>query len=114
MAIAFTSITPVSQNCNGKLDETIVSFVVTGTYSAGGTVLTAAQKAVNGVRRQDRFGRRMIPLIRCLLKYNTTTGALQLFTVTQPVVELGAVSGAGTYVLRIFSVGSSVAAPPMS
>jgi hypothetical protein len=113
MAIAFTSITPVSQNCNGKLDETIVSFVVTGTYSAGGTVLTAAQKALMGGDGKIVW-QENDPANPMLAKYNTTTGALQLFTVTQPVVELGAVSGAGTYVLRIFSVGSSVAAPPMS
>jgi hypothetical protein len=113
MAIAFTSITPVSQNANGKLDETVVSIVVTGTYSAGGTVLTAAQKAAMGVDGKVVW-QENDPANPMLAKYNTTTGALQLFTVTQPVVELGAVSGAGTYVMRIFSVGSAVAAPPMS
>lgn len=113
MAISFTSITPVSQNANGKLDETIVTVVVAGTYSAGGTVLTAAQKAAFGVDGKVIW-QENDPANPMLAKYNSTTGALQLFTVTQPVVELGAVSGAGTYTLRLFTIGSSVSAPVLS
>lgn len=112
MAISITSITPVFQNDNGKWTETVATVVVTGTYSAGGTALTAAQKQQLGVDGKVMW-QVNDPANPHSFKYNSATGNVQLFAITDGGAELGAVSGAGTYSMKISSVGGTGAAPAM-
>ena|SRR6266536_593307 len=115
MAISFTSFTPVSQNANGKVKELIVSVVIAGTYSAGGTVLTAAQKAQFGADGKVVWIEND-PTNLLFVKYNTSTGAIQLYlpSAAAGVAEAGAISGAGTYLVKVFTIGSATSAPALS
>ncbi len=108
MAISYTSITPVNHNMNGKIKETVVSIVIAGTYSAGGTVLTAAQKVQLGVDGKYIWLENDAANL-LFVKYNATTGAIQLFlpSAAAGVAEAGAISGAGTYLVRVFSIGGA-------
>lgn len=115
MAISYTSITPLNVNMDGKIKEAVLSIVIAGTYSAGGTVLTAAQAKLFGsdgkvIWVENDAGNLL------LVKYNSTTGAIQLFlpSAAAGVAEAGAISGAGTYLVRVHSIGSASSAPFLS
>lgn len=112
MAISYTSITPVSVNQTAKAKSMVVSIVIAGTYSAGGTVLTAAQKAQFGADGKVLWVENDAANL-LLVKYNSTTGAIQLYlpSAAAGVAEAGAISGAGTYLVRVTTVGSGASAP---
>lgn len=114
MAVSVTSATTVAQNSDGNQRETISSLVITGTYATGGFTLTAAQLAAMGLDGKviwvDNAGENPEAV-----RWNAATNLVMLFGAgvagTLGVEVTAATNVAGTYRLRVNSIGTAAAAP---